>query len=136
MYFQRYLKIQKKNKGNSDKLFLNPWNLQDNNLKFSEIQKMLKIETLNPASAKLESVLIQAGVVREQRIRLKDLVTDYFGNHEMPVELNFTDGRVLQFRFAVYNDKIQGAHAVLIVDDVSIRKNVEDLRNEVEPKWS
>ena len=50
----------------------------------------------------------------------------------MPVELNFTDGRVLQFRFAVYNDKIQGAHAVLIVDDVSIRKNVEDLRNEVE----
>jgi len=96
------------------------------------LAKMLKIETLNPESAKLESVLIQAGVVREQRIRLKDLVTDYFGNHEMPVELNFTDGRVLQFRFAVYNDKIQGAHAVLIVDDVSIRKNVEDLRNEVE----
>lgn len=96
------------------------------------LAKMLKIETLNPDSAKLESVLIQAGVVREQRIRLKDLVTDYFGNHEMPVELNFTDGRVLQFRFAVYNDKIQGAHAVLIVDDVSIRKNVEDLRNEVE----
>ncbi|WP_341709235.1 diguanylate cyclase domain-containing protein [Limnobacter sp.] len=96
------------------------------------LAKMLKIETLNPESAKLETLLIQAGVVREQRIRLKDLVTDYFGNHEMPVELNFTDGRVLQFRFAVYNDKIQGAHAVLIVDDVSIRKNVEDLRNEVE----
>jgi diguanylate cyclase (GGDEF)-like protein len=96
------------------------------------LAKMLRIDTINPESAKLEAVLIQAGVVREQRIRLKDLVTDYFGNHEMPVELNFTDGRVLQFRFAVYSDKIQGAHAVLIVDDVSIRKNVEDLRNEVE----
>ncbi|WP_394673007.1 diguanylate cyclase domain-containing protein [Limnobacter sp.] len=96
------------------------------------LAKMLKIEGLDTQSANLEQVLIRAGVVREQRIRLKDLVTDYFGNHEMPVELNFTDGRVLQFRFAVYNDKIQGAHAVLIVDDVSIRKNVEDLRNEVE----
>lgn len=72
------------------------------------LAKMLKIEGLDTQSANLEQVLIRAGVVREQRIRLKDLVTDYFGNHEMPVELNFTDGRVLQFRFAVYNDKIQG----------------------------
>jgi diguanylate cyclase (GGDEF)-like protein len=96
------------------------------------LAKMLKIEGLDTQCANLEQVLIRAGVVREQRIRLKDLVTDYFGSHEKPVELNFTDGRVLQFRFAVYNDKIQGAHAVLIVDDVSIRKNVEDLRNEVE----
>ncbi|MFN7505269.1 MAG: diguanylate cyclase domain-containing protein [Limnobacter sp.] len=96
------------------------------------LAKMLKIEVLDPDSAKLDSILIRAGVVREQRIHLKDLVTDYFGNHEMPVELNFTDGKVLQFRFAVYSDKVQGAHAVLIVDDVSIRKNVENLRNEVE----
>lgn len=94
--------------------------------------KMLKVDIQKLHSSKLEHILVAAGVVKEQRIRLKDLVTDYFGNHEMPVELNFTDGRVLQFRFAVYNDKIQGAHAVLIVDDVSIRKNVEDLRNEVE----
>lgn len=96
------------------------------------LAKMLRLESINPASAKLEQVLLNTGVVREQRILLKDLVTDYFRNHEMPIELNFTDGRVLQFRFAVYNDKIQGAHAVLIVEDVSIRKNVEDLRNEVE----
>lgn len=94
--------------------------------------KMLKIEAIHPDSAKLEQVLVKSGVVKEQRILLKDLVTDYFRTHEMPVELNFTDGRVLQFRFAVYNDKTQGAHAVLIVEDISIRKNVEDLRNEVE----
>lgn len=98
----------------------------------SALAKMLKL-TVQPAQAvRLEQVLIVAGVVKEQRIRLKDLVTDYFGNHEMPIELNFNDGRMLQFRFAVYNDKTQGAHAVLIVDDVSIRKNVENLRNEVE----
>jgi diguanylate cyclase (GGDEF)-like protein len=96
------------------------------------LTKMFKMELLNSKVYKLEEVLVSAGVVKEQRIRLKDLVTDYFGNHEMPIELNFIDGRVLQFRFAVYNDKIQGAHAVLIVEDVSIRKNVEDLRNEVE----
>ncbi|MCR2745806.1 GGDEF domain-containing protein [Limnobacter parvus] len=98
----------------------------------SALAKMLKL-TVQPAQpVRLEQILIVAGVVKEQRIRLKDLVTDYFGNHEMPIELNFNDGRMLQFRFAVYNDKTQGAHAVLIVDDVSIRKNVEDLRNEVE----
>lgn len=93
---------------------------------------MLRLGAINPASARLEQVLLKAGIVREQRILLKDLVTDFFRNHQAPIELNFTDGRVLQFRFAVYNDKIQGAHAVLIVEDVSIRKNVEDLRNEVE----
>lgn len=96
------------------------------------LAKMLKLAVQPTQSTRLEQVLIVAGVVKEQRIRLKDLVTDYFGNHEMPIELNFNDGRVLQFRFAVYNDKVQGAHAVLIVDDVSIRKNVEDLRHEVE----
>lgn len=96
------------------------------------LAKMLKLAVQPTQSTRLEQVLIVAGVVKEQRIRLKDLVTDYFGNHEMPIELNFNDGRVLQFRFAVYSDKVQGAHAVLIVDDVSIRKNVEDLRNEVE----
>lgn len=96
------------------------------------LAKMLKIGNINPLSAKLEQVLLIAGVVKEQRILLKDLVTNYFGNHQRPVELNFNDGRVLQLRFVVYNDKTQGAHAVLIVDDVSIRKNVEDLRNEVE----
>ncbi|MBU0784662.1 MAG: diguanylate cyclase [Gammaproteobacteria bacterium] len=96
------------------------------------LAKMLKL-TIQPAKpVRLEQVLLMAGVVKEQRMLLKDMVTDYFGNHEMPIELNFNDGRVLQFRFAVYNDKSQGAHAVLIVEDVSIRKNVEDLRNEVE----
>ncbi len=80
----------------------------------------------------LEGMLILAGVVREQRILLKDLVTNYFGNHKRPVELNFTDGRVLQLRFAFHQDGGEGAHAVLIVDDVSMRKNVENLRNEVE----
>lgn len=96
------------------------------------LAKMLKLSVLPTQPIRLEQVLIVAGVVKEQRFRLKDLVTDYFGNHEAPIELNFNDGRMLQFRFAVYNDKVQGAHAVLIVDDVSIRKNVEDLRNEVE----
>ncbi|HEX4856584.1 MAG TPA: diguanylate cyclase [Limnobacter sp.] len=93
---------------------------------------MLRIDSIHPASARLEQVLLKAGVVREQRILLKDLVTDYFRNHQAPIELSFTDGRVLQLRFAVYSDKNQGPHAVLIVEDVSIRKNVEDLRNEVE----
>jgi diguanylate cyclase (GGDEF)-like protein len=96
------------------------------------LAKMLKLSVQPPKPVRLEQVLLMAGVVKEQRVLLKDMVTDYFGNHEMPIELNFNDGRVLQFRFAVYNDKLQGAHAVLIVEDVSIRKNVEDLRNEVE----
>jgi diguanylate cyclase (GGDEF)-like protein len=98
----------------------------------SALAKMLKLAIKPTEPVRLEQILIVAGVVKEQRIRLKDLVTDYFGNHQTPIELNFNDGRMLQFRFAVYNDKTQGAHAVLIVDDVSIRKNVEDLRNEVE----
>jgi diguanylate cyclase (GGDEF)-like protein len=96
------------------------------------LAKMLKLGVQPDQTIRLEQVLIVAGVVKEQRIRLKDLVTDYFDNHEMPIELNFNDGRVLQFRFAVYSDKVKGAHAVVIVDDVSIKKNVEDLRLEVE----
>ena len=96
------------------------------------LAKMLKLSVQPLKPVRLEQVLLMAGVVKEQRVLLKDMVTDYFGNHEMPIELNFNDGRVLQFRFAVYNEKSQGAHAVLIVEDVSIRKNVEDLRNEVE----
>lgn len=96
------------------------------------LAKMLKIKDIDPNFASLEQVLTKAGVVREQRIYLKDLVTDYFSNHQEPIELNFNDGRILQFRFAVQNDKSQGSHAVLIVDDVSIRKNVENLRNEIE----
>ena len=98
----------------------------------SALAKMLKLTVQPTQPVRLEHILTVAGVVKEQRIRLKDLVTDYFGNHETPIELTFNDGRMLQFRFAVYNDKVQGAHAVLIVDDVSIRKNVEELRNEVE----
>lgn len=96
------------------------------------LAKMLKLSVQPAKPVRLEQVLLMAGVVKEQRVLLKDMVTDYFGNHEMPIELNFNDGRVLQFRFAVYNERSQGAHAVLVVEDVSIRKNVEDLRNEVE----
>ena len=96
------------------------------------LAKMLKIDFPQTESLHLHTLLIAAGVVKEQRASLKDLVTEFFRNHEMPVELDFNDGRVLQLRFALYNDKIQGPHGVMIVEDVSIRKNVEDLRNEVE----
>jgi len=93
---------------------------------------MLSISKNADKGVGLEALLILAGVVREQRILLKDLVTNYFGGHGRPVELNFVDGRVLQLRFALHQDGGEGAHAVLIVDDVSMRKNVENLRNEVE----
>ena len=93
---------------------------------------MLQVSKNPDKSLSLDALLILAGVVREQRILLKDLVTNYYGSHRRPVELNFTDGRVLQLRFALHQDGGEGAHAVLIVDDVSMRKNVENLRNEVE----
>ncbi|HEX4916371.1 MAG TPA: diguanylate cyclase [Limnobacter sp.] len=96
------------------------------------LASMLRFKLPVQEPVKLENLLIAAGVVPEHRLLLRDMVTDYFGKHEVPVELAFKDGKVLQFRFAIYSDEVQGAHAVLIADDVSIRKNVEDLRNEVE----
>ncbi|WP_370260651.1 diguanylate cyclase domain-containing protein [Limnobacter sp.] len=96
------------------------------------LANMLRFNLPLQEPLKLETLLLQAGVVPEHRLLLRDMVTDYFSKHEVPVELAFRDGKVLQFRFAVYSDEVQGAHAVLIADDVSIRKNVEDLRNEVE----
>ncbi|HEX4879231.1 MAG TPA: diguanylate cyclase [Limnobacter sp.] len=96
------------------------------------LSSMLRFKLPVQEPVKLENLLLTAGVVPEHRLLLRDMVTDYFGKHEVPVELTFKDGKVLQFRFAIYSDQVQGAHAVLIADDVSIRKNVEDLRNEVE----
>ncbi|HEX4842094.1 MAG TPA: diguanylate cyclase [Limnobacter sp.] len=96
------------------------------------LSSMLRFKLPIDEPVKLENLMIAAGVVPEHRLLLRDMVTDYFGKREAPVELAFKDGKVLQFRFAIYSDEVQGAHAVLIADDVSIRKNVEDLRNEVE----
>lgn len=96
------------------------------------LARMLKTTSPTPASPDLAVLLKRAGVVREQQVILNDLMTEYFRNHEAPVELDFADGQALQFRFAIYRDKVQGPHGVLIVEDVSMRKNVEDLKNEVE----
>ncbi len=96
------------------------------------LARMLKTTSPAPSSPDLAVLLKRAGVVREQQVILNDLMTEYFRNHEAPVELDFTDGQALQFRFAIYRDKVQGPHGVLIVEDVSMRKNVEDLKNEVE----
>jgi diguanylate cyclase (GGDEF)-like protein len=81
---------------------------------------------------RLEQLLMNAGVEREQKKKLNDLVTDYFRSHNVPIDLHLDDGRVFQLRFVIYSDQGHGPNGVMIVDDVSIRKNVEDLRNEVE----
>lgn len=81
---------------------------------------------------KLEQLLMNAGVEHEQKKKLNDLVRDYFRTHNVPIDLHLDDGRVFQLRFVIYSDQGLGPHGVMIVDDVSIRKNVEDLRNEVE----
>lgn len=96
------------------------------------LARMLKTSFPKPESPDLAELLKSAGVVKEQRAVLKDLMTEYFRNHELPVELDLEDGRALQLRFALYRDKTQGPHGVLIVEDVSMKKSVEDLKIEVE----
>ncbi|HEY1059343.1 MAG TPA: diguanylate cyclase [Limnobacter sp.] len=93
---------------------------------------MLRLPFPYTETPRLETLLLKAGLEKDQAPLLNDLVTDYFGHHKVPIELDFEEGRVLQFRFVIYSDQVQGPQAVLIVEDVSIQKNVEDLRHEVE----
>lgn len=96
------------------------------------LAQMLRLPFPYNETPRLETLLMSAGLVADQAPLLRDLITDYFGHHKVPIELDFDEGRVLQFRFVIYSDQGQGPHGVLIAEDVSIRKNVEDLRNEVE----
>lgn len=96
------------------------------------LANMLKIRQPLKKSARLIDILLSGGVVGGQREALDILIRENLYNYKTPVKIELEDGRVLRLRFQIHNDPEFGAHGVLLVEDVSLHKNVRDLREAVE----
>lgn len=94
--------------------------------------QMLNTPWPNPADSDLSALLVNAGLVKEQRIILNELIREHIHRRQLPVDLDFENHKTLRFRFQIQNDEVLGVHGIVLVEDVSLHKNVQDLRQEVE----
>lgn len=85
-----------------------------------------------PAQSDLSALLVSAGLVKEQRIILNELIREHIHRRQLPVDLDFDNHKTFRFRFQIQSDEVLGVHGVVLVEDVSLHKNVQDLRQEVE----
>lgn len=96
------------------------------------LAKMCGISTELPEGTSLFQLLIMAGVMPSQRQSLSKMLRENLYSGRTPVELELADGRVLRMRFYVAVENARSENGVLMVDDVSLHKNVRHLQEEVE----
>ncbi|MDX1670268.1 MAG: HAMP domain-containing protein, partial [Limnobacter sp.] len=96
------------------------------------LAKMCGITHQLHSNTGLQDLLIMAGVGVSQKKALAELLRDNLYAGRAPVELELSDGRVLKLRFYVANESARNEHGVLMVDDISLHKNVRDLQEEIE----
>lgn len=94
--------------------------------------QMLSTTWPSPAESDMSALLVNAGLVKEQRIILNELIREHIHRRQLPVDLDFDNHKTLRFRFQIQSDEVLGVHGVVLVEDVSLHKNVQDLRQEVE----
>lgn len=93
---------------------------------------MLSTTWPSPAESDMSALLVNAGLVKEQRIILNELIREHIHRRQLPVDLDFENHKTLRFRFQIQSDEVLGVHGIVLVEDVSLHKNVQDLRQEVE----
>lgn len=96
------------------------------------LAKMCGLSHELPEGTNLFQLLIMAGVMSSQRQSLSKMLRENLYSGRTPVELELADGRVLRMRFYVASENARSEHGVLMVDDVSLHKNVRHLQEEVE----
>jgi diguanylate cyclase (GGDEF)-like protein len=94
--------------------------------------QMLNTSWPSPSDNDMSALLVNAGLVKEQRIILNELIREHIHRRQLPVDLDFENHKTLRFRFQIQNDEVLGVHGIVLVEDVSLHKNVQDLRQEVE----
>lgn len=94
--------------------------------------KHLNLPWPMPNQASLMSMLLSAKLLPEQHVILPDLLREHFHRRQLPLELDLQSGKTLQLKYQVQNDDQLGVYGIVMVEDVSLHKNVQDLRQEVE----
>lgn len=94
--------------------------------------QMLNTTWPTPTQSDMSALLVSAGLVKEQRIILNELIREHIHRRQLPVDLDFDNHKTFRFRFQIQSDEVLGVHGVVLVEDVSLHKNVQDLRQEVE----